>query len=102
MSASLRRNVYCRNRQIVLYRICLVADAQLAAADRPPARARPSTRRMDLMNSSGPLRSSLSRHAASSALEAEALRERARAAWHKSGAGEDCWLCVRLGDVPAW
>jgi hypothetical protein len=54
------------------------------------------------MNSSGPLRSSLSRHASSAALEAEALRERARAAWHKAGAGEDCWLCVRLGDIPAW
>jgi hypothetical protein len=54
------------------------------------------------MTGSGPLRSSLARHAASATLEAEALRERARAAWHKPGAGEDSWLCVRLGDIPAW
>lgn len=54
------------------------------------------------MTGSGPLRSSLARCAASVALEAEALRERARAAWHKPGGGDDCWLCVRLGDVPAW
>jgi hypothetical protein len=54
------------------------------------------------MTGSGSLRSSLARHAAASTLEAEALRERARAAWHKPGTGEDCWLCVRLGDVPAW
>ena len=54
------------------------------------------------MTGSGSLRSSLTRHAASATLEAETLRERARDAWHKPGTGEDCWLCVRLGDVPAW
>jgi hypothetical protein len=54
------------------------------------------------MSGSGSLRSSLSRHAIAKPLESEALRERARAAWHKAGAVDDCWLCVRLGDVPAW
>ena len=45
------------------------------------------------------LRSSLGRALPAQALDDEAMRRMARAAWHKPGADFAVWVCIRLGDV---
>ena len=43
--------------------------------------------------------SSLGRAQPAQALDDEAMRRMARAAWHKPGRDMSVWVCIRLGDV---
>ena len=45
------------------------------------------------------LGSSLGRALPAQALDDEAMRRMARAAWHKHGADQGVWVCIRLGDI---
>lgn len=48
------------------------------------------------------MRSSLAPHIVHDATSTEGLREKARAAWHRTPKDDDTWICIRLGDVSGW